>query len=86
MQADVRPKLLKLLGDVVYRDCTRHTWLQIEGASLIKTLSKIYFDGAPLTLYYFTLNIVRSWSEKMDADEKAHYCLGVADLIPILLR
>ena len=85
-QVGARTVVLRLLNDVVHRDAINPTWRHIEGASLVKTMSKRFMDKAPLPLFGLTLDIVLTWSEEMSADEKAHYCLGVADLIPILLR
>ena len=85
LQVDARTKALGLLFGVVYRDANNPTWRHIEGASLVKTMSKRFMDKAPLLLFGI-LGIVLTWSKEMSADEKAHYCRGVADLIPMLLR
>ena len=77
---------LRLLYEVVYRDANYPTWHYIEGASLVKTMSKRFMDKAPRLLFVITSGIIQTWSEEMSADKKAHYCLGVADLIPMLLR
>ena len=83
---DARTTALRLLNGVVCRDVINPTWRHIEGASLVKSMSKRFMEKASLLLFWLTSGIVQTWSEEMSADEKAHYCLGVADLILMLLR
>lgn len=77
---------MKVLQGLAYRVGENPTWLHMEGASLVKTLSKTFLDGAPPMLFGLIMDIVLSWSEEMGSDEMAYFCRGVADLILILLR
>ena len=55
---DARTLVLRLLDGVVYRDAINPTWRHIEGASLVKTMSKRLMEKVPLPLFVLTLGIV----------------------------